>query len=286
MNFGKSAVIVGLMVLASLIVFMLIRYSSLQDRFLARVADEFQKQPLTVQDLLLPADIAHLPKPVRRYIEYSGSLNQPKLQNLRITCSAEMVSKPNTAPMKAFSVQYNFYSSPSRIFFMKASRAGLSFHALHVYAQGKATFVVRVLSLFNIVDLAGEQLTQAETVTVLNDLCVFAPAALIDSRLTWKETGPLAAQVTFSNGPYKVSALLTFNTAGELVNFVSDDRAALQADGSLRHARWSTPLRHYQDFNGRKTAGYGEAIWHYPEGDFTYGKFTILDIQTNVKGEK
>lgn len=27
---------------------------------------------------------------------------------------------------------------------------------------------------------------------------------------------------------------------------------------------------------------YGEAVWHYPEGEFAYGKFTLENVQYNV----
>jgi hypothetical protein len=284
MKLGKTLSISGLLILAVLLVLITTRYSSLRAGFLAKLAGEFQKQPLAAESILTAADVARLPLPVRKYIAYAGALGKPKVQNLRVFCHAQMIRKPNTPPLQATSVQYNFFTSPARIFFMQASMAGLPFIALHVYAGQQATFVVRVLSLFNMVDIAGEALTKAESVTVLNDLCVFAPAALIDPRLAWKEIGPLSAQVTFTNGPYKVTAVLFFNTAGELVNFVSDDRGAVQDDGSLKPARWSTPLRDYRDFHGRRSAGYGEAVWNYPAGDFAYGKFTIQDIQVNLQG--
>jgi hypothetical protein len=69
---------------------------------------------------------------------------------------------------------------------------------------------------------------------------------------------------------------------GELINFVSDDRSALQDDGTLRKARWSTPVRDYRDFEGRKVPTYGEAIWNYPEGDFTYGIFNLKGVSYNI----
>jgi hypothetical protein len=153
-----------------------------------------------------------------------------------------------------------------------------------VYADQQATFVVRVASLFNAVNVAGHDLTTAETVTLLNDMCLFAPGGLVDQRLSWSEIDARSARVTIENGLYKVSAVLYFNEMGELVNFVSEDRYALQDDGVLRRAKWSTPVRDYHEIDGRKIPTYGETIWHYPEGDFTYGTFRLKDIRYNVKG--
>ncbi len=124
----------------------------------------------------------------------------------------------------------------------------------------------------------------AETVTVLNDMCVFAPASVIDRRLSWTAIDDRTARVVFENGQNRVSATLTFNDKGELENFVSDDRLALQDDGSLRKAGWSTPVRDYREIDGRKIPTAGETIWHYPEGDLTYGRFRLKNIRYNVPG--
>jgi hypothetical protein len=85
-----------------------------------------------------------------------------------------------------------------------------------------------------------------------------------------------------TNGAFKVSAKLLFNEKGELINFVSDDRSALQDDGTLKIYRWTTPVNDYKEFEGRRIPTYGEATWHYPDGDFTYGIFRLKDIKYNV----
>lgn len=184
--------------------------------------------------------------------------------------------------MESSSEQYNFYSRPARFFYMQASMKGIPFRVYHSYAKENATMKVKILSLFDVVDIKGEDLTKAETVTFLNDLCLFAPSALIQKNIRLEEIDKSSVRVLFQNGKIRVSAVLYFNQIGELINFVSDDRSALQDDGSLRNARWSTPVRDYREFHGIKVPTYGEAIWHYPEGDFVYGKFFLTNYETNL----
>lgn len=246
------------------------------------VKSEFANQTSSDEEILIESDILHLPAPVRKYIIYSGALGKSKPENVRITFEAEMLSKPGAKPMKASSEQYNFFGDFSRLFLMKASKLLIPFNALHIYKNQVATFKVRVANLFNVVDVNGEDLTTAETVTLLNDMCVFVPGNLCDKRLSWKEIDSLSCEVILENGKYKVSAILYFNETGELINFVSDDRSALQDNGILRRARWSTPISDYKEFNGRRIPAYGETTWNYPEGDFTYGTFRLKNIQYNV----
>lgn len=134
---------------------------------------------------------------------------------------------------------------------MKASQFLVPLRVLHAYEDCKATMQVRVASLFNAVDLSGEELSTGETVTILNDMCMFAPGCLADRRLAWAEIDNLTCKVTFQNGPYKVNAILYFNEKGELVNFTSEDRGALQEENvTIKRYKWSTPVKDYKEFSG------------------------------------
>jgi len=50
----------------------------------------------------------------------------------------------------------------------------------------------------------------------------------------------------------------------------------------MKKVRWSTPVSEYKEFEGRKVPTVGRTIWHYPEGEFTYGVFTLRCIKYNV----
>lgn len=257
--------------------------NSVQNSYIAKVKNEFQSQPLEPEEILKESELSHLPPAVKKYILYTGAVSKNKIQNVRIEFDELMYRKPNGPALPSSSDQYNFYKKPARLFFMKASLFGIPFRVLHAYSEEKATMLVRVASLFNAVDLKGEDLSSTETVTILNDMCFFAPSALIDKRLTWKEIDPKTVQVTFQNGVYQAVATLYFNDKFEIINFIAEDRKALQDDGTLKKVRWSTPLKDYKDINGIMVPTYGEAIYHYPEGDFKYGIFMLKNIHYNVK---
>ena len=229
--------------------------------------------------VLTEALIAPLPAPVQRYLRLSGALGKVQPRSVALRYEVEMFSKPGATGMRGPALQIDRFDLPRRLFFMKTRMAGLPVAVLHDYSAAQVSMRVRLASLFDVVNLQGEALARTETVTLLNDLCFFAPAWLIDARLTWTAIDDQHCAVSFTQGPHRVQAELDFNDAGELVNFHSDDRGALQKDGSLRLLPWSTPMCDYREFDGRRIATRGEAIWAYPEGDFVYGRLVVTQVQ-------
>jgi hypothetical protein len=245
------------------------------------VAEVFAASPLGPAVPLTLGDLAGLPDPVRRYIARAGAIGRPRPQNMRVVMDAAMYRKPGQAPMRARSVQYSFFGEPTRLFLMDARMVGLPVRALHVYRDHQATFTVRVASTLTIVDLHGEQISDAETVTVLNDVCLMAPGALVDPRLAWAPVDDRTAQVTFTNGPHRVTATLSFNADDELVDFTSDDRPD-SSTGTFVPMRWSTPVHEYRDADGRHLIHRGAAVYLRPDGPFTYGEFTLRSLDYDV----
>ncbi len=257
---------------------------SLRARHDLVVAAEFAAQPLRPPGPPLAiGDLADLPDPVRRYVARSGAVGRPRPQNMRVVLDATMYRAPGQAPMRARSVQYSFFGRLTRLFLMEARMFGLPVRALHVYREERATFTVRIASTVNMVDLGGEQISAAETVTVLNDMCLMAPGTLLDPRLAWGAVDSRSASVTFTNGPHAVTATLVFNERDELVDFWSDDRPD-SSSGTFVPMRWSTPVAEYRDLDGGHLLHRGGAVYHRPDGPFTYGEFTMRSLQYDMPG--
>ncbi len=249
-----------------------------EKEFKADVKRHIAETIFSQNDLLIEADMATLPAPVQKYIRYTGAINKPKVKNMKIVFDGEMRDKGKDY-FKFNSVQYNFFDAPARLFFMKAKMYGTTVPGYHCYQNERATMQIKLLGLFSVVNIKGTEMNKAETVTVFNDMCLMAPASLIDKRIEWTAMDSLSAKAIFTNGVNKITAILYFNEQGQLINFTSDDRYAI---GDMKQYRFSTPVKEYVQIDGRDIWKYGETIWHYPDGEFVYGKFTLKSIEYNV----
>jgi hypothetical protein len=230
------------------------------------------------------ADLAPLPEPVQRYLRLAGVVGSPRIQSYRLRFAGRIRGGPDSPWMPLTAEQHSFADQPTRLFFMRATRSGLPVLGLHRFVDGEASMRVRVLSAVPVVSLSGPKLTRAETVTLFNDMCVIAPATLIGPGITWEVRDAQHVTAWFTTGGFTIEATLVFNLTGELVDFFSDDRPVLEADGvTLTPSRWSTPLSRYQHFGPFWLAAHGEAHYRHPvSGEYAYGEFDLSDIAYNV----
>ena len=240
------------------------------------------------RSLVTEADLAHLPQPVAGYVRAAGAVGRPHVVGFRAAVSGRIRAAADAPWMRWTGEQTNtFGPEPSRVFFMDATMKGLPVDVLHVYVGPTATMQVSVASLKIIVDARGPEMDQAETVTLLNDLCVLAPAALVDAPIEWTPIDDHQARAVFTNAGHTVSAVLTFNEHHELVDFVSDDRLAASADGRTFTPRtWSTPIADYRNFDGRRLGAVGHGRWHpADEPSFDYLEFHVDGIRYLEAGD-
>lgn len=238
-------------------------------------------RPIRAVAAVTEMDITALPPLMQRYLRNVGAIGRPHVYNMRVEFDAQMRSSSTAPWMKSTATQYEFFNPPARLFHMKASRAGIPFDVFHRYVDGAATFQVKIAGLYPMVDQHGAQLTKAETVTLMNDILVMAPAVVLDLPFTWETLSEHTVRATFSNAGFTVSAILTFDAAGDLVGFVSTDRW-LPDGTTAKDVPWSTPISAYAIVNGIRIGTRGDANWIASSGEWTYGKFTIRAIAYNV----
>jgi hypothetical protein len=239
---------------------------------------------LAASPIVGDADLAPLPEPVQRYLRLAGVVGQPRVQNYRLRFRGRIRSAPDSAWMPFEAEQQSFADQPTRLFHMRARMFGLPVDVFHRLIDGHATMRVKLFGAFPIADARGIEMDRAETVTLFNDMCLLAPGTLVGPGITWEPIDARSVRARFSNAGQSITAELLFDADGRLSNFISDDRTRSSPDGkTFTPRRFSTPVRDYRAFGPLTLAGYGEARWLLPEGEFVYGEFNIQDVAVNVR---
>lgn len=236
-----------------------------------------RRTALTAADMITENDLQPLPAPVQRYLRYAGVLNKPRVYSMKAVFEGQMRSRKQNW-FQFTSQQYNFFDNYTRLFFMKGRMKGIEVPGYHAYQDGTASMHIKLFGLFSIVRQQGPVMFKTETVTMFNDMCLMAPATLIDKRIQWQAVNDTSVHAVFTNNGVSIGATLYFNGEGQLVNFISADRTDVNEN---KQYQFSTPVKDYRNFNGIKLAACGEGVWHYADGPFIYGKFNLKEVEYN-----
>lgn len=248
-------------------------------------ATESLREVDTAPSLLMERDLHDLPVPLAAYIRLSGAVGQPRTTSFQVDFHGRIRSGRDSGWMPFTGTQVNTYgASPERLFLMDATRSGLPVTVFHSFTDATATMRAKVASLVTVVDASGPEMDRGETVTVFNDLVVLAPGAIVDAPIAWTAVDDRRVRGVFTHAGQKVSAALTFDEKGDLVDFVSEDRLRASADGkSFTPQPWSTPLSGHRVASGHRLVISGEGRWRDPQGWFTYVELAFDDISYNVQ---
>jgi hypothetical protein len=269
-----------------LFILLLITFQSnaqnMKKHFKAEVKEGIARTSIIEKEIISENDLEHLPEIVQSYLKYVGVVGTEKVTNFKVSMLGGIKMKPEDDWMKCTVQQYSFIDQPTRAFYIKAKKMGLSALGLHLYKNEVAFMVVKMLGLFKVVDARGPEMNQSETVTMFNDMCIMAPATLIDKSIKWEVIDSLKVKAFYTNKNITISAELIFNENGQLINFISNDRYEQKEGTEFTNFPWSTPIGDYKNINGFMLPTSGFAIYHRPEGEFAYIKLEILDVLYNV----
>ena len=247
------------------------------------VLEALERTRTIKNETLTEKDIQHLPAIVQKYLHSSGSIGKEKVLNFRAEFTGGIRSKSTEDYMPLKSLQYNFTDQPTRLFYIVAKKKGIPAKGIHLYKDRTAIMLIKIFGLFTVVNAKGKEMDQGETVTLFNDMCLMAPASLIDRNIEWKEINNLTVDAKFSNGSITITATLYFNEEGEIVNFLSNDRFETSDGKNYLSYPWITPVTGYANINGYHLASSAKLIYKHPDEDLCYGEFNLKSIEYNCK---
>ncbi|SEI83278.1 DUF6544 family protein [Demequina mangrovi] len=224
-------------------------------------------------------DIGGLPDAVARWLRHAGVVGKPVPNGMRARLSGRLRGAPDAPWMVVTGAQVNTFGADwTRWFHLDARLMGLPVEALHVMERGAATMRVDALSLVPVIREAGPEMNVAESVTLLNDACLMAPAVLLDAPIEWRDGHERGATAVWTADGVSVSAALEIDEEGRLVDFVSRDRYLRTGRHEVEQVPWATPVGTRRSADGVEVCGEGVARWGEGEDAWTYLEMRIDQV--------
>ncbi|HEY5013275.1 MAG TPA: DUF6544 family protein [Acidimicrobiia bacterium] len=222
------------------------------------------------------ADLVGLPKAARRYLRFMGVVGRPRDRSFRARFRGRFRMRPGQGFMPFDAWQYNTRFPVARLFHMRVDFAGLvPMVGRDAYLGGLGRMRGKLLGLLPVADGSGVEFDVSELATWLDDAIILSPSMLLDPATTWSEIDDDAFAVAFTDIGLRVEARVLVDRRGAPLVFSTTDRYAALPSGPLR-AEWTTPVARWDVVAGRQLPGPSAAIWHLPEGPFTYVEGAVV----------
>lgn len=275
---------IGAIVLLAVVYFVQ-PYSPLKSEFnqtAVRLISLTQPQTQLQNEMFSQQDIAHLPEPVQKYFRHCGYIGTPKMSWMKTEFEDVPFSTGvNKATLKINYTQYNFVETPNRLAFIDSSMFGIPFQGFDSFEQGIGSMKGVIGKAFTLFNQKGTEMDKASLVTVLAE-SLFVPNIALQDYITWEAIDDTQAKATITAFGLTADGIFSFNEAGEMVKFTTNDRMVVEFDGSEQRVPWSALCKSYElNQKGILQPTVLKAIWHYPEGDLVYfdGKIKTITVQ-------
>lgn len=271
------AVVAGLIVL-----FFQLPYSVTKSEF-ERGADEAIKQTAVFEGTFTADDFKGLPQPMKTYMEQSGFFGKPKMSYMKaVFHNIDFLMDKKKPPIKINYTQYNFVQEPRRLAFIDTWMYGIPFQGLDSFVEGKGGMkgvLAKSIKLFN---QTGPEMDQACLVTFLAE-AVLLPTALLQDYIRWEPIDGNRVKAVIEYKDLSAGGIFTFDEAGELKSFVTEDRFMVNFDGKSEQVPWTVKFENYEIINGIKQPTRLQATWNEKAGDTIYFDNDGVDVTYDKK---
>jgi hypothetical protein len=225
-------------------------------------------------------DLVGLPKPVVKWFHRSDAVDNPYIYLGKVTQKAEMKMKPDQDNwLEANAVQYTSIDEPAFIWTVDVKMNSLiNFQGRDKFEGGKGEMLIKLNSLFNIVDEKGPKLDEGTLQRFLGEM-VWFPSLALSPFITWQEIDEFTATATMNYNGTTGSGTFYFNSDGDFVKF-----SAMRYRGNEPEAQryeWVLLVDAYKTFEGIKVPSKMTATWKLDNEDWTWLKLEVEDIKYN-----
>jgi len=229
------------------------------------------KAPVSISE----ADLGALPEPVQRYLRYAQVLDKESIRTVRLKQEGTFKTKPEQSWMPMVAEQYFTTDPPAFLWYGTITPFPfMTISARDLYANGHGYMLVKLLSLFTLGNESGPNIDQGGAVRYLAEIAWF-PTAWLSDYIQWEAIDSQSAKVTISHEKIISSAVLNFDELGR----ITDLKAERYYGEQMQH--WSGKIEEYQEIGGILIPTKVEVTWNLPDGDFSYFRSEITEIEFN-----
>ena len=232
-------------------------------------------------EVISACEIEKLPVPVQNWLKNSGIIDKENVQNVFLKQEVLMKMKPGQKSwFRAEAEQYFTTQSPAFIWTVTLNMNPLiKVVGRDKFENGKGEMLIKILSFFPVVNTRkNEKLNQAALQRYLAEI-VWFPSSALSPCITWESIDDYSAKARMSVNGTTDSGIFYFNENGDFTTFSAMRYKEVGEESEPKE--WIVEALESKVVNGIKIPVKLKATWKLDEGDWTWIKLKITEINYN-----
>lgn len=219
-----------------------------------------------------------LPRPVQRWLHFTGAAAHPAIQSVHLRQTGRMRTTPEGKWMPVQAEQWFNTIEPAFIWLARVNVApGLHLSGRDKFVQGKGHMLIRLLSLIPVADSKGAEIDQGSMLRYMGELAWW-PTAAIRDYFRWEEIDENSARLCMNYGGLQAKGTFVFDRQGRMLRFEAM-RYYNHKDGA-RLEPWVVEAdpSHYRNLGGVLIPTRAAVTWKLTGGEFNWFNLEIAEI--------
>ena len=217
-----------------------------------------------------------LPLVVQQYFLHVLKPGQPLIRSARLRHNGQF--KPGLKKDWSKIEGEQYFSTINPAYIWKGTTH--FFTARDFYIGGKGGLIVTILSLFNVVNAKGKAFDSGELLRWLMENIWFPTNLLPKENMTWAAIDSRKARLNFEHKGLSLYLDCTFNEENEIIEMETKRNM-----DETRVETWIGKPASYKEMNGVRIPTDVEVLWRLAEGDLSYARFHVLQIEYDIPFE-
>lgn len=232
------------------------------------------------EDLLKP-----LPPLVQSWLRRSGILGKSMTRTVHLKQKGEMRTAPDKGWKPFTAEQYFTVTQPGFLWTAKMRLSPIfSVVARDKYYGGKGNMLVKAASLITIADSKGATIDQGSLLRYLAEITWF-PAAALSPYIKWEAVDDTSVKATITYGGISASGVLGIDAHGDVTGFTAMRYYERKEGATLEPWCIRVDKDGYRELNGLHIPAKSTVTWKLKEGDFTWMRVEVTELEGNGKSQ-
>lgn len=234
------------------------------------------------QKIVTEQSLRGLPPIVQKWLKNSGIVGKKLVSNVHLTQEVELRLKPEQSTWNTGSAEQYFTTHPPAFNWNINTQmnAMLSVVGRDKFEDGKGEMTIKLLSLIPVAHAKNEEKVNQATLQRYLAEIVWFPSASVSEYITWETLNDSSAKATMEYNGTKGSGEFHFDEHGNFEKFVA---LRYKDSKDAQPTEWTVTATRTEERNGIKIPIECQASWELKNGQWTWLKLKITNIEYNVE---